>query len=175
MRKRPSNTASLPLYCFSNRLLEYIPRIPLSKRGEYELQDAIQMLIKDGNNTKGLIIESRLTLTRPSDLLAINIQYMSQGHNNFMIDSPKIGRNTHLITPVVIDPGVEIGDNCKIGPNAYLERNCKINSGSNIRDAIVLRKFSHIGRKLSSKGRLSTGINKRAFFDPCQTFIIANG
>ena len=41
----PSNISSLPLYCFSRGFLDYLPRVPLSARGEYELQDAIQMLI----------------------------------------------------------------------------------------------------------------------------------
>jgi glucose-1-phosphate thymidylyltransferase len=41
----PSNIASLPLYIFSAKLLEYLPEVKLSPRGEYELQDAIQMLI----------------------------------------------------------------------------------------------------------------------------------
>ena len=112
------------------------------------------MLIQDGNNIKGLQIESRLTLTSPADLLAINIEYMSEtDHDTIIIDSPQIGRNTHLITPVVIDPGVVIGANCRIGPNAYIERDSRIGEGARIRDAIVLRK-SNISDGTSIEGQV---------------------
>jgi len=47
--RSPSNISSLPLYCFSPRILDYLPEVRPSARGEYELQDAIQMLInRDG-------------------------------------------------------------------------------------------------------------------------------
>ena len=38
----PSNTVSLPHYVFSPRLLELLPSVKPSFRGEYEIQDAIQ-------------------------------------------------------------------------------------------------------------------------------------
>jgi len=135
----PSNIASLPLYCFSNHLLDYIPKVALSKRGEYELQDAIQMMLDDGGIIRGLKVTERMTLTSPEDLLAINIQYLSQNSKPVKIDAPEIGRNTKLITPVVIDPGVTIGANCTIGPNVYIERDSQIGDDAKICDAIVLR------------------------------------
>ncbi len=39
----PSDMASLPLYCFSPEILAFLPKVQPSKRGEYELQDAIQI------------------------------------------------------------------------------------------------------------------------------------
>jgi bifunctional UDP-N-acetylglucosamine pyrophosphorylase/glucosamine-1-phosphate N-acetyltransferase len=139
VEEAPSNIASLPLYCFSHRLLEYIPRVPRSRRGEYELQDAIQMLIDGGGNVRGLTVENRLSLTSPVDLLEINIHYLAQGNGYFKTEAVVAGRNTQFIKPYMIDPGVEIGENCIIGPNAYIERDSQIGNGVVIRDAIVLR------------------------------------
>ncbi|MFQ5858328.1 MAG: sugar phosphate nucleotidyltransferase, partial [Anaerolineae bacterium] len=45
LHQAPSDVASLPLYVFKPRILDYLHDVPLSPRGEYELQDAIQMLI----------------------------------------------------------------------------------------------------------------------------------
>jgi dTDP-glucose pyrophosphorylase len=70
--RAPSTVASIPLYCFSRRILEYLPAVARSRRGEYELQDAIQMLIEGGGHVQGEMIAGRLSLTRPADLLAIN-------------------------------------------------------------------------------------------------------
>ena len=50
----PSNVSSLPMYCFGQTLLGYLPEIELSPRGEYELQDAIQMLIEREGRVRGV-------------------------------------------------------------------------------------------------------------------------
>ena len=75
----PSNISSLPLYVFSPRILELLPEVAPSPRGEYELQDAIQMLIHRAGRVGGVMVERRLTLTNAADLLAINREYLLHG------------------------------------------------------------------------------------------------
>lgn len=135
----PSNISSLPLYCFTRRILEYVPQVPLSSRGEYELQDAIQMLIEAEGRVRGLLVDQRLTLTSPADLLSINRHYLLTGNDQPQLAPYTVGRNTHLITPLRIDAGTVIGENCTIGPNVYVERDCQIGNGVTIRDAVILR------------------------------------
>lgn len=135
----PSDVASLPLYVFSPRILGYLPEVPLSPRGEYELQDAIQMLIDRGGRVCGILADSRLTLTDADDLLAINSHYLSNGDQRPHLAPYTVGPNTQLITPLRIEPGTTIGADCVIGPRAYIERDCTIGSGATIRDAVVLR------------------------------------
>jgi NDP-sugar pyrophosphorylase family protein len=136
----PSDIASLPLYCFSRRVLDYLPQVPLSPRGEYELQDAIQMLIERDGYVGGVTVRRRLTLTSPADLLAINQHYLSNGTEQDLSLRPRaVGPNTNLITPLRIGSGTTIGANCTIGPNAYLERDCHIGEGVTIQNAMVLR------------------------------------
>ena len=50
----PSQTVSLPHYVFSPKLLELLPRVEASPRGEYEIQDAIQGLIDAGGRVVGV-------------------------------------------------------------------------------------------------------------------------
>lgn len=135
----PSNIASLPLYIFTPRILEYLPHVPLSARGEYELQDAIQMLIDHNYEVHGLFTEGRLTLTGPEDLLAINRHYLMEGHDRPQLAPFTVGPNTHLITPLRIEEGTVIGSDCVIGPRVYIERDCKIGNGVTIKDAVLLR------------------------------------
>ncbi|MFQ5856474.1 MAG: hypothetical protein ACE5LU_12615, partial [Anaerolineae bacterium] len=111
----------------------------LSPRGEYELQDAIQMLIDRGGKVRGLLTDSRLTLTDASDLLAINRHYLLDGDQRPHLAPYTVGPNTQLITPLRIEPGTTIGADCVIGPRAYIERDCTIGSNATIRDAVVLR------------------------------------
>lgn len=134
-----SNISSLPLYAFTRRILDYLPEVQPSPRGEYELQDAVQMLIERDGRVGGIVIESRLTLTNAADLLALNREYLLRGGDRPQIAPMTVGPGTQLITPLHIGTGTVIGMNCTIGPNVYIERNCTLGDGVTIRDAILLR------------------------------------
>jgi NDP-sugar pyrophosphorylase family protein len=135
----PSNISSLPLYCFNPRILEYLPEVPRSPRGEYELQDAIQMLIERDGQVCGVQAASRLTLTSPADLLAINRHYLTAGDGRPQLAPKAVGPGTHLITPLHIESGTVIGAGCTIGPDVYIERDCHIGSGAIIQRSVLLR------------------------------------
>jgi NDP-sugar pyrophosphorylase family protein len=138
----PSSISSLPLYCFSKRILGYLAQVPVSPRGEYELQDAIQMLIEHDGSVRGVTSHHRLTLTSPTDLLAINRHYLISGDDQPQLAPSRVGPNTRLVTPLRIERGTVIGRDCCIGPDAYIERDCTIGDGVVIRNAVVLRESS---------------------------------
>jgi NDP-sugar pyrophosphorylase family protein len=133
----PSDISSLPLYVFAARLLDYLPHVQPSARGEYELQDAIQMLIDDGEIIAGALTADRLTVTNASDLLAINLHYLAAINQRF-VNGP-INPAIHLIDPILIDPGTHIGADCTLGPGVYVERGAVIGRGVTLRESIVLR------------------------------------
>jgi UDP-N-acetylglucosamine diphosphorylase / glucose-1-phosphate thymidylyltransferase / UDP-N-acetylgalactosamine diphosphorylase / glucosamine-1-phosphate N-acetyltransferase / galactosamine-1-phosphate N-acetyltransferase len=135
----PSNISSLPLYVFSDRILEFLPHVRLSLRGEYELQDAIQMLIDATDGVTGVFTEHRLQLTNASDLLALNRHYLNEGGDVPQLAPRTVGRHTHLITPLRIEEGTTIGAGCVIGPRVYIERDCRIGDDVLIKDAVILR------------------------------------
>jgi UDP-N-acetylglucosamine diphosphorylase / glucose-1-phosphate thymidylyltransferase / UDP-N-acetylgalactosamine diphosphorylase / glucosamine-1-phosphate N-acetyltransferase / galactosamine-1-phosphate N-acetyltransferase len=135
----PSNIASLPLYVFSPRLLDYLPDVKPSPRGEYELQDAIQMLIDRDGHVTGVLTPSRLQLTQAADLLALNRHYLTTGGDTPQLAPQSVGQHTHLITPLRIEEGTTIGPGCVIGPRVYIERNCRIGADVLIKDAVILR------------------------------------
>lgn len=135
----PSDISSLPLYIFSRRILDYLPEVPRSPRGEYELQDAIQMLIERDGGVGGVTIQHRLTLTDATDLLALNREYLIHGGDRPQLAPRTVGPGTRLITPLRIEQDTEIGRSCVIGPNVYIERDCRIGEAVTLRDAVVLR------------------------------------
>jgi NDP-sugar pyrophosphorylase family protein len=135
----PSDIASLPLYIFSPAILELLDEVQPSPRGEYELQDAIQMLIERGWLARGVFTEKRLTVTSPADLLAINHHYLEHGESQPQIQPQSVGPNTRLVTPLYIEAGVTIGANCTIGPNVYIERDCRIGEGARLTKCVLLR------------------------------------
>lgn len=135
----PSNVASLPLYCFSQSFLDFLPGVSVSKRGERELQDAVQAMIERGGRVGGLPVDRRLTLTDPVDLLAINMHYLAASGRGEFPSPEAAGPGTRLVPPVWVGGGTSIGRDCVIGPNVYVEGPCRIGDGATVRDAVVLR------------------------------------
>jgi NDP-sugar pyrophosphorylase family protein len=139
LAEAPSRIASLPLYVFSTKILDYLPAVPLSARGEYELQDAIQMLIEAGHYVTGALTGSRLQLTTAQDLLALNQHFLTQANEAFHVRPAAVGPGTHLISPLRIEAGTTIGPGCVIGPRVYIEGDCQIGANVNLQDSLVLR------------------------------------
>ncbi len=131
-----SPLGSIFVYAFSPRLLRHLD-VPLSKRGEREIQDAIQALIDAGGVVRGLVAPGRLSLTRPADLLAINLIYLERGPRT-VISAP-LPPDVNVVPPVRVEAGVQVGAGCSLGPRLYLEGGCRIGPGARLGDAVVLR------------------------------------
>jgi NDP-sugar pyrophosphorylase family protein len=135
----PSFTISLPHYVFAPRFLDLLHGVPVSARGEYEIQDAVQRLIYDGARVVGVRATARLQVSTPTDLLAMTCRLLADSSEPKHIYPDLVGRATELVTPLRVDRGVTIGDGCVIGPEVYLETGCRVGDGAEIRRAIVLR------------------------------------
>jgi glucose-1-phosphate thymidylyltransferase len=134
----PPYIASVPLYCFSTNILEYLVDVPLSVRNEYELQSAIQKFILSGNMVGGFFISERLSLTSSSDLLDINRNFIRNLGISVVWGELERRKDVKIFPPVVIDHGVTIGSHCQIGPRVYVEQGCEIGGRSIIRESLVL-------------------------------------
>ncbi len=132
-----SNTVSLPLYLFSEAVLPMLEDVDLSSRGEYEIQDAIKMLIAKGRRIVGVRAEKRLQVSSPRDLLDLTMTMLRDYTDDVVPVNAGLGCTFRQ--PFYVDSGVIIERNCTIGPNVYLERGCEIGSGSTIENAIVQR------------------------------------
>ncbi len=134
----PSNIASLPLYLFTPKLLDYLPRVQPSPRGEYELQDAMQLLMDDVGRVTGLLTPHRWQLTNVQDLLALNRHFLDVEAEMGQPCATAVGANAQIQPPVSIEPDVVIGADCVVGPHVAIERGCHIGAGSRLQNAIVL-------------------------------------
>lgn len=130
--------AAPSLYALSTRLLDYLAQVPISPRGEREFPDALRLLIEDGGAVGGCVVQWRMTLTRPQDLLAINRHVLRQDPACASVET-NLPEKIDINPPVRIDSGVRLGAGCHIGPEAYLERGCNIGTGATVQRAVVLR------------------------------------
>jgi NDP-sugar pyrophosphorylase family protein len=135
----PSNTVSLPHYVFSSRLLELLPSVQPSIRGEYEIQDAIQGLIDGDRMVIGVLADERFQVSSPEDLLELTHQLFSDGSEPPRIGPATVSRGLNLVEPYHIERGAMLGDDCQIGPEAFLESGCFVGDGAVVRRSVVLR------------------------------------
>ena len=131
-----SDIASMPLYCFQHHFLDYLPRLSPSVRGEFELQDAMQMMITETRSLHGKMLSGRQTLTDAADLLELNLRFLGR---ESQVSAPNLPESLSLIPPYLIEPGVEIGADCLIGPGVVIEAPAKIGKRAVLRNALVLR------------------------------------
>jgi NDP-sugar pyrophosphorylase family protein len=135
----PSNISSLPLYIFSPEILDKLPLVVPSARGEYELQDAIQMLIDSTGRVSGVLTNARQQVTNAADLLSLNLHHLGVTPSLLSCDS-SLPSDLRLIPPVVIEAGVTAGTGCVIGPFVYIERDAVIGAGARVAETLVLRR-----------------------------------
>jgi NDP-sugar pyrophosphorylase family protein len=134
----PTNVSSQSLYAFKPLILDYLPEVGLSPRGEYEITDAIGMLIERNDNVRGVYVSSRFHLTTALDLIEINKHYLVQNHEKAKMGEFEMGGGVELIQPVAIGRGTVIKDRCRIGPYVYIDRDCYISSDVKIRDSVMI-------------------------------------
>jgi dTDP-glucose pyrophosphorylase len=134
-----SNIASLPIYIFQPGVLDDLAQIKPSPRGEYELQDAIQSLIDQGENVRGVLIEERLNLTSAQDLLEINLRFLQIEKPQFIANSVTIAKNVLLHPPYWIGPHSIIGEQCVIGPNVFIESDTTIEHHCQMTNTLLLK------------------------------------
>jgi NDP-sugar pyrophosphorylase family protein len=134
-----STTVSLPLYVLPRRLLDLLPVLKRSSRGEVELQEAIQTLIDDGARVVGVRTTERVQVSSAEDLLDLNRRLLRAAAEPELVAPARVGSGTVFRRPLRIEAGVEIGAGCEIGPDAYLEGGCRIGERAIVRDALVLR------------------------------------
>ena len=105
-----NNLKGVGLYLFGLSIFDAIRRTPrTAMRDEYEITDAIQVLINDGHIVRTVdAVSDDLNVTFPDDLLKINLQYMlSEGIDNLIADSAQIHPQAKIIRSV-IGPSVQI-------------------------------------------------------------------
>jgi NDP-sugar pyrophosphorylase family protein len=136
----PSTISSLPLYAFAPDILDDLPYVQPSPRGEYELQDAIQRLIERSGRVTGVLTDRREQVTNAADLLALNLHYLGAMPEPSLIEpGAQIAPGVRVYPPVRIDAGVQVGPGAVIGPCVYLETGSQVGAGAQIRESLVLR------------------------------------
>ncbi len=135
------------LYALSTPVLAYLAHVRYSSRGEREFPDVLRLLVSDGGRVGGELVDDRMTLTHPQDLLVINRRFLRRTPDRAIVHA-EMPRDVTITPPVHIEAGVRVGTECSIGPEVFLERGCRVREGAVVRRAVVLRSGSIAANQL---------------------------
>jgi glucose-1-phosphate thymidylyltransferase len=149
----PTNLAVTGIYFLTPKIFDVINRLKPSWRNEYEITDALDMLLKEGNAiTYDIITDYWKDTGTPEDIINANKEILKnmkpifQGEKeehvsisgNVIINSgTKIKRNCKITGPVIIGRNCILEEDTIIGPNTSIGDNSKI-SKSNIENSIIM-------------------------------------
>ncbi|MFH0861976.1 MAG: bifunctional sugar-1-phosphate nucleotidylyltransferase/acetyltransferase [Candidatus Altiarchaeota archaeon] len=157
-----SNLANAGVYIFDQGIFDMLQNIQRSPRGEYELTDAIKMLIRDGQ-VNGCECEAGqwIDIGLPWNLLDANEIVMGvvdlKRSRKAKIEKyavlkgdVAVGDGTIIKSGAYIEGPVYIGKDCVIGPNCFVRAysvimdGCKVGNAVEVKNSILM-KGTHVG------------------------------
>jgi glucose-1-phosphate thymidylyltransferase len=126
------------LYVFDQHIFDAIRRTPRTAlRDEYEITDSIQILIDDGYHVRHTpIVERDLNLTKPDDLLTINLMELRRHGLPSLVDESVVLHHGATITNSVVGPGVVIHHPIRI-TNSVIMAGVNVDSHADL-DGVVM-------------------------------------
>jgi len=138
----PTNLAVTGIYLLTPTVFDIIDRLKPSWRNEYEITDALQMLLQEKHKiVYDMVTDYWKDTGTPNDIIHAN-QVILDGMNPYFEgvkdDDVSISGNVMVGAGTVIKKGskiigpVIIGNNCQIGPNAVIGSNTSIGDNTKL-------------------------------------------
>lgn len=141
-----TNLAVTGIYFLTPKIFEIISRLKPSKRNEYEITDALDLLLRETNNiTYKVITDYWKDTGTPEDIIDANEAILKKivpychGKNESSKISGNIiiGKNSILSEDTVIIGPIIVGENCRINSKCIIGPNVSIGNNSNISKCII--------------------------------------
>lgn len=158
VREKPGNVpgyANLGLYIFKPDVFEFLQKTAISERGEYEITDTINLMIRKGKRVAYAIYSGYWNdVGRPWNLLELN-EYLLKNklkhdirgiveEGATIVPPVEIGEGTvvrsgaYIIGPVKIGRNSRIGPNCFIRPYTSIGDDCHVGNAVEVKNSIIM-------------------------------------
>jgi len=150
----PTNLINAGIYSLTREILEFVEATPLSRRGEYEITDSIQMALDQGVEFKAVDISGWIDMGYPWDLLKANERILNQIDGGkiegevedgavikgdvIVGEGSVIRSGSYIIGPVIIGRECTIGPNCFIRPATSIGDRCHIGAAVEVKNSIIM-------------------------------------
>ena len=152
MQEPFSNDINAGIYHLSTKIFDFIRKTDKSPRGEYEITDSINLLLKK-EEMEGIFLKEWRDVIHPWHLLDANEEMLKKTdkktegiveENTTIKGNVIVGKNSTILAGSYIEGPVIIGCNCKIGPNCYIRPytsigdSCHIGNACEVKNSIVM-------------------------------------
>ena len=160
-KEAPTNLANAGIYVFSTEIFEKVRETSASARGEWEITDAISLLLRDGKPVLAARVsrEDWVDVGRPWDLLEANRWALTRMKHKVygqiengahligpvtVAETARIRSGAYVEGPAFIDEESDIGPNCYIRPYTSIGKKVRIGNACEIKNSIIMDN-THIG------------------------------
>ncbi|PKP60827.1 MAG: glucose-1-phosphate thymidylyltransferase [Candidatus Altiarchaeales archaeon HGW-Altiarchaeales-1] len=150
-----SNLINAGIYLFDEEIFHLTENLGKSERAEYEITDAIKILIKNkeiygyamDNNEFWMDVGKPWDLLAANEILLKNIKSEIYGNIEERVTIKGniiVGEGTEILNGSYIIGPCYIGKNCKIGPNTFIRpytsvgNNCHIGNAVEIKNSVIM-------------------------------------
>jgi UDP-N-acetylglucosamine diphosphorylase/glucosamine-1-phosphate N-acetyltransferase len=170
----PTNLANAGVYVFSREIFEKIKGISASARGEWEITDAVSLLLKEEKRVSAVEIsrDDWFDVGRPWDLLEANRWALTRMEHKVygrvengaqligpvsVAETARIRSGAYIEGPVFVGEESDIGPNCfiraytSIGERVRIGNACEIKN-SLVMDGVHIGHLSYIGDSVVGEG-----------------------
>ena len=150
----PSNLVNTGIYAFEPGIFEYIDRTEKSPRGEYEITEAIELLMADDRSVGAVEYDGPwLDVGRPWELLDANEVVMADLdgridgavedgatlHGPVVVEEgARIRAGAYIEGPVVIRSGTDIGPNAYVRGATLLGEGVRVGNAVEVKNSVVM-------------------------------------
>jgi UDP-N-acetylglucosamine diphosphorylase/glucosamine-1-phosphate N-acetyltransferase len=137
----PSNLANAGIYVFSTEIFAKLKQTTVSTRGEWEIPDALSLLIKEGKSVLAVKIAEQdwIDIGKPWDILGANQWALTRMKHKIC---GLVENGAHLIGPVTV------AETARIRSGAYIEGPTFVGEESDIGPNCYIRRYTSIGEKV---------------------------
>jgi UDP-N-acetylglucosamine diphosphorylase/glucosamine-1-phosphate N-acetyltransferase len=149
------NLVNAGLYVLKPEVFSMIRETKKSKRGELEVTDSIQFLIRHGSEVKAALIDgdSWIDIGRPWDLLEANERILKLCEHRIdgvieegakvtppivLSKNVRVRTGSVVMGPVFVGEGSELGPNCRIRPFTSIGKDVRVGPSCDIKNSIIM-------------------------------------
>ena len=137
----PTNFAVTGIYLLTPKIFEMIDNLEPSHRNEFEITDALDILLEKNDNISYDVITDYWKDTgTPEDIINANAQILENISKDEFVSDEKteIDSDCSIIMPSTIGKNCKIKKNVRIGPYASIGDNTIISSNVEIKNSIIM-------------------------------------
>ena len=170
----PSNLANAGIYVFSKEIFEKVGETSASARGEWEITDAVSLLLKEGKRVLGVEVlkDDWFDVGRPWDLLEANRWALLRMEPRVcgcvevgahlvgavtVAESARVRSGAYVEGPVFIGERSDVGPNCFVRAFTSIGEGVRVGNGCEVKNCLVMDgvhvgHLSYIGDSVIGEG-----------------------